>query len=196
MSGERISGILLAGGKSTRMGSEKAFLNFRGKSLFKYPLGILEKFCSEIIVSTNSKAFQSIVPYRLVGDEIEGKGPLGGLYTCLKQISNYSALVLGCDMPFISEEYIRILIRNSKGHSVCMGANSQGTPEALAAIYNRSLIPFIDQKIQSGVYRMNSLLEHKGSLLLDPKLFSFDLDRNFLNINSPDDLKSTGLKDE
>lgn len=184
-----ISGILMAGGKSRRMGQDKAFLTLKGKELYRYPLEKLEKFCSEIIISANNEKYNQL-GYKVVHDEIQNIGPIGGIFSCLKETSNQKALILSCDLPFISDEYIQLLLSGCRSSSICMGTNLQGIPEALISIMDKSILPFLNENISSGIYKMNRLLDHPESCLLSSDLLTGIPETNFLNINSPDDYKN------
>lgn len=159
MNAKRVSfsGILLAGGKSERMGSDKAFLKFGNQHLYKYSLAILEMFCNEIIISSSDKRFAD-TGWKCLKDEIPGKGPIGGLFTCLKEIKNERSIVLPVDLPFVPEELIEILIKNSGNHDITVPYNKDNFPEPLTGIYSRGIIPLITRMLDKGNYKLMDLL--------------------------------------
>ena len=94
----KITGILLAGGMSHRMGKEKGFIRIGPKYLYQYALQVLDNLCDEVLISTCKEGL-FLEKYPLVCDEIPGIGPMGGINTCLKQSSNEINVVLSYDMP-------------------------------------------------------------------------------------------------
>ena len=129
----KISGILLAGGKSKRMGEDKAFIKYRKKELFRYPLEILEYFCDEIIISSSNPSFNN-TGYLICPDEVPGLGPIGGINTCLKKTKNEYSIVLSCDTPLLDHPTINELIKNIANYNIVVAVNSTGHPESLVGL--------------------------------------------------------------
>ncbi len=103
MNNNNITGIILAGGRSSRMKSEKGLVKFRKKLLIEYPVNIFKEICSDIIISSNHNKF-NFLDCKVYHDEIIDCGPIGGIYTCLKKsITDYN-LIAACDMPFLNNE--------------------------------------------------------------------------------------------
>jgi molybdopterin-guanine dinucleotide biosynthesis protein A len=192
-----LTGILLAGGKSSRMGTDKGMMLFRGKKLACYPLDILGKYCQELLISTDNDEYSQF-GYPLIYDEIKGIGPMGGISSALRKSSGEWNLVFGCDLPFLNEILVDQLIQN-KGESLGVVPVHQGWPEPLAALYHRSLTALLDEAIHEGNYSLHSVLRHyhvtflpvDGLLLEYPLLF-----RNFNtrgDITPGDTLNNPGI---
>jgi molybdenum cofactor guanylyltransferase len=182
----KYSGILLAGGKSSRMGEDKAFLRYQNRYLFEYSLSILRLFSKEILLSSGNLRFKDL-EYPCIADEISNLGPLGGIYSCLKRIKNESAIVLPCDLPFITEKTVKYLIKNSDGFSITIALNHENRPEPLIGIYSSTLIPVIEEMIHSNKYKMQELfLRANTNFVMIPNIKA----ETFLNINYPDDFNS------
>jgi len=184
----KITGILLAGGMSLRMGSEKGILSIGDALLYQYPLQVLEMLCDEILISTcQASHFQ--VPYQKVCDEVKGIGPLGGIHSCLKQSSNALNLVLSYDMPLVTESLFRYLISKKGQYELVLPAMKEKRPEPLCGLYTRSVIEVIGQMIQEQDLAVNHLLNRCNSRILpisqEMECWQSDL---FLNINSKEDL--------
>jgi molybdopterin-guanine dinucleotide biosynthesis protein A len=182
----KYSGILLAGGKSSRMGEDKAFIKFRNLYLFEYSLSILKQFSNDIIISSSNPRFDK-TGFRRVEDKIPGLGPISGLYSCLKEIKFESAIVLPCDLPKLSNKTIEILINNSTGFDITIALNHQNIAEPLVGIYSSVLIPKLELMMKSGNYKVQDLI--KSSTTNKVRISDASSD-NFLNMNSPADLNS------
>jgi molybdopterin-guanine dinucleotide biosynthesis protein A len=182
---QRFSGILLAGGSSSRMGQDKAFLKFRGAFLYEFNLRILEKFSNDIIISSSNHRFDSL-GYLRISDEVPTAGPMGGIYTCLKHIRYDKAIVLACDMPFVSPEIISSLIEVSTSAEVVVPLNFLNKPEPLTAIYSTGIIPVLSDMIQKGNYKMQELLKKVNSKLMYPVGIN---ENTFRNINTESDFR-------
>jgi molybdopterin-guanine dinucleotide biosynthesis protein A len=106
----RVSGIILAGGQSRRMGRDKAFLDLDGAPLISRVIERVKNLCTEIIIVTNDPDAYRQFNTRLVGDVYAGKGSLGGMFSGLQATSGNYALAVACDMPFLNEDLLRYMI--------------------------------------------------------------------------------------
>lgn len=185
----KITGILLAGGMSRRMGSEKGTLRIGKSLLYQYPLAILEKFCDEILVSTcDGSALR--VDHKKICDEVKGIGPLGGIYSCLKKSSSKLNLVLSYDMPLVNESLFRLLISEREAYEIVLPAMQENRPEPLCGLYTKSATEVMEEMISNKDFAVNHLLTHCDSKIVpiskEMECWHPDL---FLNINSKEDLK-------
>lgn len=181
------SGILLAGGKSRRMGRDKAFLQYNEKELYKYSLEKLETLCEDILISANHHDFDQI-GYPVIEDSIKDIGPIGGLYSCLPHVKHSKVLVLACDTPLVNISYLKILLQKSIHYSICMAAGPSGNPEPLIAVYDQNILPLLQNNIKNKNYKLNSLLQYPGSCSLELSEVPEKYRPEFRNINSPEDL--------
>lgn len=184
-----ICGILLAGGMSRRMGSEKGTLQIGSSVLFHYPLGVLEGLCDEILISTCEESILR-VDHQKVCDEVKGIGPLGGIYSCLKQSSSELNLVLSYDMPLVNASLFRLLISEVDDHDIVLPGISEGRPEPLCGVYRRNTVSAMEDMISNNDFAVNHLLTRCHSKIVpitkDMECWQPEL---FLNINSKEDLK-------
>lgn len=185
----KISGILLAGGRSKRMGKDKAFINYLGKELYRYPLEILEHFCDDIIISSSNPKFLE-TGHKICPDEISGIGPMGGIYSCLKETKHEYSLVLGCDTPLLNHQLIRELITNISHQSVIVAMNAEGFPESLIGIYKKTCSGSLKSQIEKQNYKMSDFLIDENTLFQNLSLSHKDLVQLFSNINTMQDLHS------
>ena len=182
-----------AGGKSSRMGKDKALLDFGGKPLIRRVLSRLDSLPQETLVTTNRPADYRFLNLPLVPDAIPGRGALGGLYTALKAASHPLVAVVACDMPFASVEIFtacRDLLIADPTLDAVIPATEHGL-EPLHAVYRRSTcLPLVEQAIAADQWRLISWHEHAKIHTLPPEEVA-RLDPQglaFWNINTPEDL--------
>jgi molybdopterin-guanine dinucleotide biosynthesis protein A len=186
---ENISGIILTGGKSTRMGTNKAFLKFGGKIFIEIAIELLSKVCDFIIISANSKEYNGF-GYPVIGDEDYTKGPIGGIYSCLKYSKTNHNIVLPVDTPYITKEvYIELLKWKEKFDHV-VAVNSKNLIEPLHAYYNRSTIGSIEKLLKNDNFKIQEITK-----LVKTKFVKFDDSMDFFhkklffNFNDNKDLR-------
>jgi len=184
-----ITGILLAGGLSKRMGREKGTLKIGDNLLFQYPLKVLERICGEILISTCNDSTLP-VDYPKVCDEVKGIGPMGGIYTCLKHSSNDLNIIISYDMPLVSDALINHLIGESESFDMVLPALTADRPEPLCGLYRKNCVGIFEKCIEQKVYAVHlaMALSKSNVVLIDEKM-SFWNPRIFLNVNSEEDLE-------
>jgi molybdopterin-guanine dinucleotide biosynthesis protein A len=183
-----ISGILLAGGKSSRMGSNKAFLRFKKRYLFEFPLSLLQKYCDDVIISASVESFESY-NFNIVPDLIPDLGPMGGLLSCLPKIKHDRALILSCDIPFITKNYCEFLISESDKHEIIVGQNNDGYPEPLAGIYSKQILRNLRTQIERRNYKMSDLIYSCETKIFSVEKAGFNQEI-FININTKEDFEA------
>jgi len=198
---EGISGVVLAGGQSRRIGTDKALLPILGKPLIVRAVTTLAELSDDLLVVTSSPArYEELgLPARIVADDRPGYGSLMGVYTGLKQARHPHALVVACDMPFLSLPLLRYMISLAAGHDVVI-PGVDDTLEPLHAIYGKGCLGPIERQLEAGERRIVRFLPEVIVRVvgaaeidrLDPQRLSF------LNVNTPEDwskiqeLASTG----
>ncbi|MBN1821339.1 MAG: molybdenum cofactor guanylyltransferase [Prolixibacteraceae bacterium] len=183
---KELTGIILSGGKSLRMGADKAFIPFREKLLIEHSIEILKPFCSEILISANSEKYSSF-GYKIVPDEIAGCGPIGGIYSALKKSTSLWNLIISCDTPFISNELITRL-KGSVGDFDCLIPAYAGNKEPLVSMFHKKCLPDISEHIKAGNFKMHTLLEKLNCLEIDVSDLVQKKPDLFANFNSPEDI--------
>jgi molybdopterin-guanine dinucleotide biosynthesis protein A len=187
-----LTGIILAGGKNSRMGLNKAFLKIDGKRLMDIILSLYQELFSEIIIVTNDPvSYTEFGNTKIVTDIYPGKGSLGGIYTGLFYAKNDYSFVAACDMPSLNKDFILFMIEQIDKHDIIVPELPEGF-QALHAIYSRRCLPAIKKMISeenlkiAGLYKEMRLLK-----ITEEKIKPFNDKGNiFININTPDDLKS------
>lgn len=181
-----VTAVILAGGKSTRMGTDKAFLPFRGKHLIDTPIEILTSIFSNVILSVRDPNDYSGYALPKVADLYESIGPMGGICSVLK--SGYSQVFcVACDMPYLNAPLITHLC-NDPGYDAVIPV-FRGREEVLHAIYSDRLIPHFEEAIRSKRYKItDALISARVQLISEDEIRRFDPDgRSFQNVNTPAD---------
>jgi molybdopterin-guanine dinucleotide biosynthesis protein A len=184
----KITGILLAGGMSQRMGTEKGKIKIGPSYLYQYALQVLEKLCDEVLISTCKKSL-FLEKHPQVCDELPGIGPMGGIYTCLKHSSNELNVVLSYDMPLVNAALISHLIEESYSHDIVLPALKINRPEPLCGIYRKGTSHIFEKLISEKRYAVHHAIQQANSniILLNDQMSFWNPDI-FLNINKEEDL--------
>jgi molybdopterin-guanine dinucleotide biosynthesis protein A len=184
----KFTGILMAGGKSSRMGQEKGLIKVGNQMLFEYSLHVLESFCDEIIISGCAKDYFP-KKYAQYCDEMPGLGPMGGIYTCLKKSSNHINIVLSYDLPLVKKELFDELLKQTNYSDMVLPASAKGRLEPLCGVYTKNAIPVFEKMIESGNYSVHKAMDllKSKAVSIHEKLPFYNPDL-FLNINNKSDL--------
>jgi len=187
-----VTGVLLAGGKSRRMGEDKRFVQIGQRSLLERSLDIVRSVFQDVVIvsAQDSPDLSAVVP--VVRDLVADCGSLGGLYTGLKLASTDRVFVVACDMPFFSQETVRYFVHlNSETDIVMARLHDRWHP--MHALYGRRCLPVMESMMTAKDLRIHRLLEHatlKSHAVTAEDLKTVDPDgRAFLNINTPADLE-------
>lgn len=190
------TGIILAGGASTRMPGDKALMEVAGRRVIDIQLEALGRIFEEILVVVNAGRLASLSALeagsvRVVEEPVSGKGPLGGILSGLMLSGSEENFVLACDMPFINSEAVAFIVRSLEGFQVAVPRAPEGL-EPLHAAYHRSCAPVIRRQLEGGNLKVTgffSTVSVKEIPLEELKRFD-PAGRMLLNINSPEDMKT------
>jgi molybdopterin-guanine dinucleotide biosynthesis protein A len=188
---KKITGIILSGGKSIRMGENKAFIQIEGVPIIRRIYDLFKQLFQEVIIVTDQKDLFSNFDSRICSDLIPGKGALGGLYTGIFFSSFQHSFCVACDMPFIRKSLVQYLIENIDDADVIVPRTKDGL-QPLHAIYSKHCIDPIRKLIDAGRSKIIDLycqvnvkiVDEKDFLCLDPGRESF------INVNTPEELLS------
>lgn len=186
---QNITGILLAGGMSKRMGYDKGKITIRNRPLYQYGLEVLGQVCDEIIISARDES-QDFGRHKIIFDDIPGVGPLGGINTCLKKSGTELNFVLSYDLPLVSKELLLYLMNQSGDYDVVVPALQLDRPEPLCGIYRKKVTKKLDWAIQHKEYAVHSIFKLvKFKTVHITRQMPFYSPHLFLNINTPGDLE-------
>jgi molybdenum cofactor guanylyltransferase len=174
-----ITGFVLAGGKSTRMGRDKALLEWRGKTLLNHAIGLLRESVDHV---------QVVGRYQLP-DRMPGLGPLGGIATALEVSSTDANLFLAVDLPHLTKDFLKYLRSRIENSSHPMLACKIESDFPLCLGIRRLLLPEIKRRISANQLSIRGLIEGAAAEIVSQAELSeagFDK-RMFRNINTPED---------
>ncbi len=148
--------VIQAGGASSRMGQDKALLDFGGMPLIEHLLTRLGSLATETLITTNHPAGYRYLGVRLVPDLIPGRGALGGLYTALHAASQPLVAIVACDMPFASRALLtacRALLATRPEYAAAIPSSERGL-EPLHAVYRRAIcLPPVKAALDAGEWK-------------------------------------------
>lgn len=184
--------IINAGGKSLRMGYDKAFIKCNGIPLVEIIIDKLKKCFENIILVTNDCAkYNCYSDIIVIEDEIKGVGPVGGLYSGLKVSKSKYNFLIACDMPVINYEYIKYMKQKFEIDSYdAVVTRVENRIEPFHGFYNKDITPRIKQFIDSGKSSFHFLFDELNALFIyDKEARYFERDLSFLtNINNRNEL--------
>ncbi len=184
-----MTSIVLAGGKSLRLGREKALEEIDGQSLIERVIERLSPLGNEIIVVTSSSVQFTDLGVKMVLDSYPGKGSLVGLHAGLKEATSFHSLVVGCDMPFLNLALLRHLMALSPGFDVVIPRVGEEV-EPLHAVYSKNCLAPIEAQLREGRLRIADFFPAVGVRYVEnAEIEKFDPQHlSFFNINSEADL--------
>lgn len=188
----KFSVIILVGGKSSRMGEEKYAVEFMDHQLIDYPLALAKKLMAdEVLVIGNDQ--QSLSgSFRYLIDEMKEVGPLGGIYTGLKNSSNEVNVVIPCDAPFLNPELIEVLLSFANDYHVVVPSN-KGRLQPASGVYSKSLIEQLELFLSSGKRKLMDFAEGQNLKIVSEELLKDKVnERTFVNLNSKSDIEEYG----
>lgn len=191
---EAVTGVLVAGGKSRRMGRDKRFLKVGGGSVFDQSLSLLQTIFAETLVSLAEPVDGlGVQGCSVVYDVVRNTGSLGGLLTGLIASTRGRVFVVACDMPFLDQEVIRFMSSCDPTADVVV-ARLGGRFQPMHAVYSKRCVPLLQAMAERGELKIQALFreeELKVKVLTEADLVHFRSGlRSFRNINTPDDLAS------
>ena len=144
-----ISGIILAGGKSLRMGADKGLVRYRGRYLIEHAIDYMSDYCTEMVISTHNPAYRQF-GYRCIPDIHRNIGPLGGIHAALKQINNTTALITACDIPEIDRQVLHQLCMCSDKYACVYLQDKDEIIQPLPLSLHGNLIDLLNGQINDG----------------------------------------------
>ncbi len=189
------AGFILAGGKSSRLGADKAFLEFDGCTLLDRALDVMRDACDEVAIVGDPEKFASYGA--VVTDLHQSCGPLGGIHAALLQSSAELNLVMAVDMPFVSVELLAFLLATATASDaiVAVPRTAMGF-QPLCAVYRRAFAAAADEALRAGKYKIDAVFSHIPVRVIDEDELAREgfPERIFFNINTPHDLRAAREK--
>jgi molybdenum cofactor guanylyltransferase len=189
-----VTGVLLAGGKSRRMGEDKRYLLVGEETLLERSCSVLQTVFREvvIVIAQDSPPLDRMA-CPVIRDLIPDCGGLGGLYTGLKQASTKHVFVVACDMPFLNPVVIRHFVTLSLQTDIVMAKLSNGL-HPMHAVYGKQCLPLLEQMIAARNLKIQDLASQPAlrvRFVTATDLAARDpTARSFYNVNTPADLEA------
>ena len=196
-----VTGVILAGGKSRRMGENKALMPLGDDPLIGHVIRRMRLITDELLLITNTPTEYTNLGVSMHGDIFPGTGALGGIYTGLTHASYDAVLCVACDSPFLNPNLLVYLVsilgeydavmpythRENHAHRNDM----QITLQTLCAAYSKRSLPIIESMLQESELRVHALQERAHIKRVSPEIWrAFDPEGlSFFNINTPEDFK-------
>lgn len=181
-----ITGIILAGGKSSRMGTDKGFLKLNNKAFIEYSIEALQPLVSQMLIISNNPDYD-VFGLKRVDDLIKDAGPLAGIYSGLKHSKTEYNLVLSCDIPLIKKEVLEKLIDAEDGNFDIIQIESNGKSMPLIALYKKSCETTFYKLLQNDERRLHVAINH---CKVKNIVLNAESDLYTTNINTPEELKT------
>jgi molybdopterin-guanine dinucleotide biosynthesis protein A len=179
--------FVLAGGKSSRMGTDKAFLDFGGQTLLQRSLATLRSVCADVAIIGDPARFAEFGP--VFSDLFPGCGPLGGIHAALKHSYADLNLMVAVDMPFVSPELLRFILAAAENTSIVTVPRTGKGFQPLCAVYRRNFIETAEANLRAGKYKIDASFSAIPMRIIEEVELSgagFS-ERDFFNVNTPDD---------
>ena len=198
-----ITGKILAGGKSTRMGKDKSFLKFGNQTVIEHICDLMKSIFQNVIIITNEPEKYQSLGLKCYEDIIKGIGPLGGIHSGLIHSQSELNFIISCDIPFITKDVIDFIISQKEDKEVVV-TRADGYIQQLCGIYRKKLLPQIEKLIESSSEeetRNNEQKKRKCGVLsliesIDAKIIDIEKEYTdykpgtFYNMNNPEDYEN------
>ncbi len=181
-------GLILTGGKSSRMKSDKALLEYAGKAQAERVFDLLSPFCEKVFLSARPNQWQGTVlnKYSIIEDQMEGIGPSAGIIAALNTHPDAYWLVMACDLPRVTSETIQTLVNqfNPDATATCFLSEDEEYPEALCAIYTPLAKEIFEASLREDVRCPVKILKKSKGHFLKPSQQA-----DLSNINTPEEYR-------
>lgn len=186
----QVSGFVLAGGKSTRMGQDKAALQLNGRTLLEHALAAMRQVCRDVAILGKHELYGEMGPVH--EDIFPGCGPLGGIHSALSHSQTEYNLVIAVDTPFLQPEFLSYVVERAVASGAVVTTPEIGNyTQPLCAVYSLAFLPVAEQALKSGSYKITPLFPRDRTLVIkEPELrrFAFGAEM-FENLNTPEDME-------
>ena len=192
-----VTGVILAGGKSRRMGENKALMRLGDDSLIGHVIRRMRLITDELLLVTNNPFEYTHLGVPMHGDILPGTGALGGIYTGLMHASHDAVLCVACDSPFLEPKLLAYLVSVLGEYDAVMPEtfahhnDTQITLQTLCAAYSKRCLPIIELMLRESELRVHALQERAYLNRISSEIWkAFDpKGMSFLNINTPEDFE-------
>ena len=195
-----ITGIILAGGKSSRMGENKSLLKLEGITVIERVVNLMQKIFKDVILITNTPDEYDFLSIPMYKDIYEYKGPLAGIHSGLTHTKTDSNFIISCDIPLMTEELIKYILefKTEKPITIC---KADGFIQQLAGKYSKSVLENTEELLLEGIKETRdsnqkkrkcavlSLIDSLNAEIIEIQNVDFYKEGTFNNMNRPEDYK-------
>lgn len=189
MSGGRVLGAVLAGGRSRRYGADKSAARVAGLPMVERVLSVAAAVADEVVlVSSRPVAGAETAPR--IPDRVPGRGPLGGLHAALHEARDRgmdAVLLLPCDLPLVSTALLRSLLKARGGAPAVAPARDGGTTQVLCAVYGVEVLPAVERRVRGEDRSLQGLFREVGGRPLSLAELGVRDEGTLLNVNTPEE---------
>jgi len=188
-----VHGFVTAGGRSSRMGRDKAWLEIDGRPMIQHVVEALLQITPTVSIIANSPEYDRLgLP--VFADQNPGIGPLEAIRVALAASLAPCVLLVACDLPFVTAEFLDFLLSRVEGHQAVAPLNSDGQLEPLCAIYSADALEPVTELIRSGERKVSRLFDRVRARLIPFQDFGrlAGAERFFINVNTPEDYSRVG----
>jgi molybdopterin-guanine dinucleotide biosynthesis protein A len=185
-----VAAFILAGGKSTRMGTDKAFVMLDGRTLLARALDVARAVTSEVGIVGDAAKFAAFAP--VVEDVFRGCGPLGGIHAALRASAVELNLMLAVDLPFVSPALLEFMAVRACSSSAVVTVARVGGWQPLCAVYRREFVDVAESALRQGRYKVDLLFEVVETLAItEDELVAAGISlRAFCNLNTREEVEA------
>ena len=188
-----ISAFILSGGKSSRIGTNKALLQVEGKTLIQRLVDLLDPIFSEVVISSNEPDLYNFTGKKIIQDIFAARGPLAGIHSALKFTDTNKNFIVSCDLPLISTELINYIVNYETVKDIILPV-ADGRIQHTCGLYTKNIINEVEKLLiessQKNINLKGSIYELMNKVpteIVKVDKLDFYISDLFLNINTPED---------
>jgi len=187
-----LTAFILAGGKSTRMGADKAFVELEGSTLLVRSLELMQAVCPDVRIVGDAAKFAAFGP--VVEDVFRDRGPLAGIHAALRSSTTDLNLILAVDLPFVPAEFLRYLVQRAGDSSTAAATvpRAAGSWQPLCAVYRCGFAKTAEDALRAGRNKIDAIFDLLETQVIEEDElvragFTSDI---FRNLNTPEELEA------
>ena len=186
----KVSGIILAGGKSSRMGTNKALIELGPLKIIEHIVSVYSEIFEDIIIVSNNPAEYSYLGHKVIRDIIPSKGPLSGIHAGLHEAKHFHSFVAACDMPFLQKDLIELLVEKCVNFDVTVPQLGRFL-QPLYAVYSKNCIAPIEESLDKDIFKITNFYQRVKVKYIDQASIEKlgDSEKVFFNVNTKEDLQ-------
>jgi molybdenum cofactor guanylyltransferase len=183
-----LSAFILAGGKSTRMGTDKAFVIFEGRTLLSRMLEVARSLTPTVGIVGQAAKYAEFAP--VIEDTFPGCGPLAGIHAALRATQTELNVILAVDVPFVSAPLVEYLVSRARNSAAVTLPRAAGGLQPLCAVYRREFADVAEEALRAGRYKIDALFDGTSTQIIqEEELAAAGFSPGiFRNLNSPEDV--------